>query len=81
MLPLATAPRESVIQWAVNPYCAPVWERLANDFKQAVGQRNEAALTIAAVTDYCAQLLPRFAVLCSEGQPLLAEATAPETVA
>lgn len=70
---LNTAGRENAIKWATNPLCATVWERLATDFKQAVTQRNEAALSTQAISDYCAQLVPRFSALDSGGLSAPAE--------
>src|SRR5207253_2725747 len=46
---LTVASREDVIKWATNPHCATAWERLANDFKQAVTQGNNAALSSDAI--------------------------------
>ena len=77
---LTAVPRAEVIVWATHPLCATVWERLANDFKQAVSQRNEAALSMAAITAYCVQLAPRFAAVCSEGQSPAGEPPPPEAV-
>lgn len=68
---LGTASRDDVIKWAISPNCATAWERLANDFKQAVTQRDSAALSTEAITAYCVQLAPRFAALFGGGQPIV----------
>ena len=73
---LASGSKDDVIRWAITPACATAWERLANDFKQAVTQRNEAALTESAIAAYCAQLAPKFIALSTETVPAAVEAPA-----
>lgn len=65
---LNAASREDVINWATNAHCATAWERLANDFRQAIDQRDNAALDPGAISAYCMQLAPRLAALGSEDQ-------------
>lgn len=71
---LKAATREDVVKWATSAVCVTAWERLANDFKQAITQGDSAALSAQAISAACAQLAQKCAALESGAPPAFVEA-------